>query len=523
MAPPVILDRKVVAENDQYRMEWQLHEDKTNDLGSIWKPFMVDSESDAILHTPEWMPLPGSQTVFLQCPVFEALFEGNRGPGKSITLLMDFAKEVGKGYGKAWRGVLFRRSFGDLEDIVRKIEDTFPRMFPGFKFLKSKSEYAAVWPGGETLLLRHLRGPDDYAEFHGHEIPWIGWEELTQWENDIAYKMMMSCSRPPAPGVPCRVRGTTNPHGVGHSWVKKRFNLGDLSTRGQVIKVPGEMPRVAIRGDLRENFLLLHSQPTYPMQIKQAARNNAQAAAWLEGDWNVTSGGMFDDIWDSNIHVIPDIPYEQIPHGWILSRGYDHGRAHPFAYQLWAESNGEPLQLKDGRIVGNVRGDKILLMEWYGTNGNVNEGLNMSARRIAQGILDRESDYGVTGRVYPGPADTEIWTMDNRGTGRCPANDMEDVGVYWERADKASGSRKAGFEVVRNYIEGAIPDETGFRETSGLFVCSGCRYWLELCPTVPRDKDDPDEIPKGYEDHQLDCTRYVLTYDLPRMWRKSGF
>jgi hypothetical protein len=147
----------------------------------------------------------------------------------------------------------------------------------------------------------------------------------------------------------------------------------------------------------------------------------------------------------------------------------------------------------------------------------------MNARKIAQGILDRESDYGVQHRVHPGPADTEIWTKDNRGTGMSPADDMQDVGIYWERADKAAGSRKAGWEVLRNFVEGSIPDENGFREAPGIFICSGCKYWLELVPSLPRDKDDPDEVPKGYPDHNSDETRYYLTYALPRMWRKSGF
>ena len=38
-----------------------------------------------------WQPLPGSQTRFLTCPVFEALLEGTRGGGKTDALLMSFS------------------------------------------------------------------------------------------------------------------------------------------------------------------------------------------------------------------------------------------------------------------------------------------------------------------------------------------------------------------------------------------------------------------------------------------------
>ena len=57
-----------------------------------------------------WTPQPGSQTLFLSCPIFEALYHGTRGPGKTDALIMDFAQHVGQGLGSAWRGILFRQA-----------------------------------------------------------------------------------------------------------------------------------------------------------------------------------------------------------------------------------------------------------------------------------------------------------------------------------------------------------------------------------------------------------------------------
>ncbi len=113
------------------------------------------------------MPLPGSQYTFLECPIFEAMYEGTRGPGKTLTLIMDFAKEVGKGHGKSWRGILFRQKLGDLDDVVMKLEEWMYRLYPGFRFLKSKADYRAVWPTGEELLLRHMEDERSYGEYHG--------------------------------------------------------------------------------------------------------------------------------------------------------------------------------------------------------------------------------------------------------------------------------------------------------------------------------------------------------------------
>jgi hypothetical protein len=470
------------------------------------------------------MPLPGSQYTFLECPVFECLYEGTRGGGKTLTLVMDFAKEVGKGHGKAWRGVLFRKKLGDLDDVVRKIEEVLPALYPGFRFLKSKADYQAVWPTGEALLLRHMEDERSYGEYHGHEYPWIGWEELTQWANDKAYKMMFSCCRPPKAGVPCRVRSTTNPYGPGHNWVKRRFGLPHM--RGKVVRKPGETPRVAIHGTLAENFLMLHAQPTYPMQVRDAAANPAQAQAWLEGLWDITAGGMIDDLWDKDIHILPPIPLSKIPGRWAMTRAYDHGQSSPFACGWFLESNGEPIEI-EGRLIGNVRGDIILWNEWYGTTGNDNEGVRLAARKIAAGIRDREIEWGLRSplgtkaRVYPGPADTEIYNKSSETAGRCPADDMEDEGIEWERADKSSGSRKRGWEMLRTRLANATPNPDGSREHPGFFVTADCSWWLEMCPPMPRDEKDMDEVPDTYEDHLADMTRYRLNWELPGMTRRS--
>ena len=53
-----------------------------------------------------WAPQPGSQVAFASCPVYECLYEGTRGPGKTVSLLMSWLQHVGRGWGAEWRGVL---------------------------------------------------------------------------------------------------------------------------------------------------------------------------------------------------------------------------------------------------------------------------------------------------------------------------------------------------------------------------------------------------------------------------------
>lgn len=528
--PWEILDRKIVGNYDDGILAWFLVLLPEHPRG-MWGPVILDVDGTTIRKWPMWAPLPGSQFTFLTSPVLETLYCGPRGTGKSAILLMDFAREVGRGFGSNWRGILFRKQLGDLDEMVRKTKELYEPIFPGFRFKLSKADYAAVWPTGEELLFRHMLDESEFEEYQGHQYPWIGWEELTQWQNLKAYMLMFSCCRPTASGVPLRVRANTNPSGVGHNLVKKRFRLPGMF--GRVIREPGKDPRVAIQSSLKENFVLLHDSPEYEDRVKASAVSAAQADAWATGNWNVTEGGIIDDVWRANVHVITNLSPRQLPPGWKLSRSYDHGQARPFAVLWWAESNGEPVRLPDGRWIGQIPGDLVLLMEWYGTNGEEDQGVRMSCSNIAQGIKDRERDNDMRGYasresgnfsghlVLGGPADTELWSKSNTGSGRAPIDDFQDQGIFFDQADKSHGSRVRGLTLLRERVMGAVPNIDGTREKPGLFVCMRCKYWLDLVPVMPRDLTNPDDIPKTYEDHLVDATRYRLTWEFAGMRRRS--
>lgn len=446
-----------------------------------------------------WTPQPGSQVLFLSCPVYEVLYEGTRGPGKTISLLMDFAQHVGRGFGAAWRGVLFRRTYKELDDVIAKSKQWFPKLFPGARFNESKTFWD--FPAGEQLLLRQFAKPDDYWAYHGHEYPWIGWEELTNYADDKCYKVMMSCSRSSKPGMPRKYRATTNPYGRGHNWVKMRFRLPH--SRGKIIRTEGEPERVAIHGRLEENQVLLRSDPEYMMKIKAAARNPAELVAWLEGSWDIVAGGMFDDVWDSRTHVVK--PFS-VPRSWRIDRSFDWGQSAPFSVGWWAMSDGSDVRLKTGGLLHTVRGDLFRIGEWYGWNGQPNEGLRLSARAVAEGIRTREASMGIAGLVKPGPADSAIFSDDDNG--RSIAKDMAEVGVKWEAADKGPGSRKQGWLAMRDMLGAARRPDGGLRARPGLFVFDRCEQFLRTVPNLPRDDRDLDDVDTEAEDHAGDESRY---------------
>ncbi len=515
-----------------------------------------------------WTPLPGSQTLAMSCPAHIILYHGTRGPGKTDSQLMRFRRRVGQGYGRHWRGVIFDREYKNLDDLISKSLRWFPEFNDGAagkaRFLSSKSDYKWVWPTGEELLFRTVRRDADYWSYHGQEFPFIGWNELTKYPNDNLFEMMMSCNRSSfrpedfpliidgdihrdtgqvvlcdpsdreaeeylLPEIPLEVFATCNPFGVGHNWVKKRFI--DQAPPGRMVRKAINVfnPRTQRREDVvkyqvhlfgsyKENKFL---SPEYVAEL-ESIRDPNKRKAWLGGNWDVVAGGMFDDVWDDRTHMVR--PFT-IPHNWRIDRSFDYGSSAPFSVGWWAESDGSDVQLADGTWISTVRGDLYRIAEWYGWTGKNNQGLRMLANEIAAGIIEREIAMGIHTRVKPGPADNSIWNVEN---GNSIAADMRKQvridgklynGVEWLRSDKSRGSRVAGWERCRRFLDGAkqkvIPDPKNPeksvkvpREHPGLFIFTNCRCFKELFPNLPRSEEEPDDVDTDAEDHIGDEVRY---------------
>jgi hypothetical protein len=473
-----------------------------------------------------WIAQDGSQCAFLQSSLFEVLYEGTRGPGKTDALLMDFAQHCGLGYGAEWRGILFRQTYPQLDDIINKSLKWFPRLFTGIQY--NKVEHTWTWPTGEKLMFRHMKDPSGYWSYHGHAYPWIGWEELTNWANDRCYKIMMSCCRSTFPGMPRKYRSTTNPYGVGHNWVKARWRLP--SHRNRIIRdslgEDGKLEpaRASFFGSIYENQILLNADPEYIGRIRAAAENTAMLAAWLDGSWDIVAGGMFDDLWSPSVHVVDPFP---IPSSWRISRSFDWGSARPFSVGWWAISDGSDVATPRG-IRSTVRGDVFRVHEWYGWNKKPNEGLKMLAADVAAGIVERELKLGYYGRVRPGPADSAIFSTEN-GTSisgdmlkKVRVNGKEYPGIAWQPADKSPGSRKAGWQNLRAFLKHSVRPSKGVREHPGLFVFGAghCDQFLRTFPVLPRDDKDLDDVDTDAEDHIGDEVRYFV-HNAPRSV-KSG-
>jgi hypothetical protein len=472
--------------------------------------------------SPVWQPQPGSQVLFLSCPHFEVLYEGTRGPGKTDALLMDFAQHVGQGFGPDWRGVIFRREYKELGDVINKSKRWFRQMFPGARFLETDSKLKWVFRDGEELLFRFAKTEDDYWDYHGHEYPFIAWEELTNWPSLDLYLKMMSVCRSTNPYTPRKYRSTANPYGPGHNQVKARFI--DPAPAGVPIRESFTDPvsgreltrsRVRIHGSIWENKILLENDPEY-LQTLLAIRDKNLRKAWLYGNWDVIAGGAVDDVWDRDVHVVQ--PFS-IPSSWYVDRSFDWGSTKPFSVGWWAESDGTPVELADGRRKTYPRGWLFRIGEWYGWNGTPNEGLRLTDQAIGQGIREHEEHLrealGVQ-RISPGPADSSIFDADpgkdsiahGINAGYHGKNTLANRNIFVE-ADKRPGSRVRRLQALRRRLEVAMDERP---EEPGLTIFDTCTDgFLRTVPVLPRDTRNPEDVDTNAEDHAYDEVGYRLT------------
>lgn len=434
------------------------------------------------------------QARFLSCPAHEVLYGGARGGGKSWATLLDWLRHEAK-YGGKSKGILFRRTMPELEDMLSKASEMFPSTGGVFKAQAKTWE----WPSGAKLKFRYLERDTDADRYQGHEYNWMAFEEAGNWPSPKPLDKLKACLRS-ADGVRHRLVLTANPGGVGHNWLKARFI--DPVAPGKIQYLAGEWTRVYIPAKVTDNPALLKADPGYIERIKEAAGSQAMLKAWLDGSWDIVAGGMFDDVYDADRHSIA--PFD-IPLGWRIDRSFDWGSSKPFSVGFWAESDGTEATMPDGTRKAFPRGTLFRIAEIYGWNGQPNEGCRKLAVEVARDIVAFQKDVPWGHRVVPGPADNSIFDAEN---GVCIADDMAKLGVRWERSDKSPGSRKTGWEAMRKLFKAC---KTSPMEDPGLFVFDTCRHFIRTVPTLPRDANKTDDVDTHAEDHCLDGETMVDT------------
>lgn len=164
----------------------------------------------------------GNQARFVRSSATECALLGQAGGGKSYALLLDFLYDKDN---PAHNGIIFRKTYRDLEDLIAKAHRIFPALGAIYKEQKHVWEFPDKdgKPGmGAKLWMSYLDHERDVYRYLGWEFSWIAWDELPQFSR-MPYLFMMSRLRCMDPTIVRRVRCTGNADGPGVGWVWDRF------------------------------------------------------------------------------------------------------------------------------------------------------------------------------------------------------------------------------------------------------------------------------------------------------------
>lgn len=455
-----------------------------------------------------WVPQKGPQLAAIEADWCDELFYGGeRGGGKS-DFQLGYQEDGALRYGEHYRGIMFRKTYAELEELQGRAMEIFPgegavyKTQPSAGFPYSNCWY---WPSGASVKMRYIEAERDYSRYHGHQYCRISFDEVTEYATPAPLLKMLSTLRS-AYGIPCTVRLTGNPGGIGHVWVKGKY-IDSAPPMTPYLDPQTGFTRMFVPSRMSDNQILMRNDPAYKSRILAATDGNESLRkAWLEGDWDIVAGAFFEN-WRHQVHVVPRFTP---PKHWTRGRSMDWGSAHPFSIGWWCVAEDEWVTLGNGQERKFPRGALIRYREWYGVErdeagtAKPDVGLRLDVETIARGIKLRES--GETINEQMSPAGTDMWKTEG---GPSFAERMWAIdGNTGPRFKPADTSRIAGWQQVRGRLNG----ENG---VPMLYVTDDCRDFIRTFPALQNDPHKMEDIDTTGEDHVGDETRYMC---MARPW-----
>jgi len=459
------------------------------------KPIIVEIAKEEVAALVENLPIneranvlfepnEGPQTSFLASVEQEVLYGGAAGGGKSYALLADPMRYFNH---RGFRGLILRKTTEELRELISVSQELYPSVFPGAKWSERKLTW--TFPAGGTLWLTYLERDEDVTRYQGQAFTYIGFDELTQWRTPYAWNYLRSRLRTTAKDLPVFQRGTTNPGGPGHAWVKKMFIdpspfdtsfvATDIET-GEELRYP-EGHTKAGQPLLKRRFIpaKLADNPYLSMDGQYEANllslPEAQRARLLDGNWDIAEGAAFPEF-NRNIHVVE--PFD-IPSNWTKFRACDYGYG-SYSAVIWFALHPATQQL-------------VIYREIY-----------VSKTLADELVLIIEQAESKDGRVSYGMLDSSLW--HNRGDrGPCLSDQLSNNHVRWRPSDRSKGSRIAGKNQLHSRFK--VDEFTG---EPGIVIFSSCTDTIAQLPAIPLDKNNPEDVDTKSEDHIYDAIRYGI-------------
>lgn len=329
--------------------------------------------------------------------------------------------------------------------------------------------------GGGIILLRNL---DDPSKYQSAEFAAIAVDELTKNTRDSFDDLRNRLRWPLLPAKEWKFIAATNPGGIGHAWVKKKWMDGIHEPTEQESDKFCYVPSKAVDNP--------HLEEAYIKSLEGLPREKRKA--FLEGDWNIFKGQYFTQ-WRNEIHIVK--PFN-IPENWKKFICLDYGYSAPSAVYWCAIDHDDVI---------------YLYRELYETE--------LTFKQLTDEIVSMTPDNE---RIDYWVADPAIWAK--RGEYEDGLSGADKIKNRYRELmkgrrtvnknlvlKKGNNDRINGWNVMREYL---TPFEEDGKLKARLQVFDNCKNFIVTFPSLVYDKNKVEDLDSNGEDHAADAVRYGI-------------
>lgn len=414
--------------------------------------------------------------MFLLDPSREVLYGGAVGGGKSAALLAAALRYV---HMPRYSALLLRRTYAELEKSGGLIP-LADEWLGGTDVRRSDSGKKWKFPSGARIEFGHVQHEHDKTHYQGAAYTTVGFDELTHFTESIYDYIGFSRQRRDySLKAPIQTLATANPGGVGHLWVKEKFQPHAVDRSGLPIFIPAKVrDNPAWReGEYEASLAYL------PDELRRQL---------LEGDWDAFADQAFPHFGDHNL--IQGFP---LGDSYLRFECADYG-LNGTAWYAVAQDYDSNLVFFDSLYVKDLIPSEVSPL-----------------------VLEKRKVWGRQNRVEMDPS---IWrrtgTLNKWGQPATIASEFQEHGV---ELNPANNDPRAGLIRLRELIEPradrkfpAWHPKAGEGGSPQLFIvqrfCTELVDQLQSAPLQPIDKADGgekiDPLWEGDYGHSVAAARY---------------
>lgn len=359
--------------------------------------------------------------------------------------------------------LILRRTYRELErSLIRTALTVYPRGLYAY----NASNHIMTFKNQSIVDFGFCHNENDVYIYQSAEYDVIRFDELTHFTEQMYLYLLSRCRG--ANDYPKHIKSSTNPGGVGHSWVKSRFI--DIAPPNTLIKTVAGT-RIFIPATVQENRFLMDTDPDYIKRLENLSERDKQAL--LYGDWDIFEGQYFTE-WNRDIHVTQPI---ELPDYWRRYFAMDYGLDMLAGYWIAVDEQGRA----------------YVYREIYQPNLIISD----AAMRINAMTTERIDAYF---------APPDLWNR-RQETGQSVA---ELFAQHHIPLVKANNDRVQGWYALREWLK-PCTDEFG-KQSANLKIFSNCTNLIRTLPALQIDERNPNDVAR--EPHELthapDALRYFI-------------